>query len=149
MAGCIKEYTHYKWKWRHSHLMRISFGICRISDRFAISDSVRIFPLYHLNINMSKSMKNTNPKAIVTVGDLDAKYFGRMAYGKITFNPDGTLPDDKGIRCTAGADAFTGTVELYDLSADAVVWSVPASHQYSTQGAYLGTVLDFALADLV
>ena len=94
-------------------------------------------------------MKNTNPKAIVTVGDLDAKYFGRMADGKITFNPDGTLPDDKVIRYTAGADAFTGTIELYDASADAVVWSVPAVNEYSAQGVYLGTVVNFALVDLV
>lgn len=94
-------------------------------------------------------MKNTNPKAVVTLGDLDVKYFVQAADGKITFNPDGTLPDDKVIRYTAGADAFTGTVELFDTSAKAVVWSVPASNQYSTQGAYLGTVLNFALANLV
>ena len=94
-------------------------------------------------------MKNTNPKAVVTLGDLDVKYFAQGADGKITFNPDGILPDDKVIRYTAGANAFTGTVELYDQSADAVVWSVPAFNQYSTQGVYLGTVLNFALADLV
>lgn len=100
-------------------------------------------------------MKNTNPKAVVTLGDLDVKYFVQGADGKITFNPDGTLPDDKVIRYTAGvdaftgADAFTGNVELFDTSANAVVWSVPAYNQYSTQGAYLGTVLNFALADLV
>ena len=94
-------------------------------------------------------MKNTNPKAVVTLGDLDVKYFAQGADGKITFNPDGNLPDDKVIRYTAGADAFTGTVELYDTSADAVVWSVPASNQYSAQGVYLSTVVNFALPDLV
>lgn len=94
-------------------------------------------------------MKNTNPKAVVTLGDLDVKYFAQGADGKITFNPDGTLPDDKVIRYTAGADAFAGTIELYDASADAVVWSVPAVNEYSAQGVYLGTVVNFALADLV
>lgn len=94
-------------------------------------------------------MKNTNPKAVVTLGDLDVKYFTQGVDGIITLNPDGSLPDDKVIRYTAGADAFSGIVELYDQSADAVVWSVSAFNQYSTQGAYLGTVLNFALADLV
>ena len=94
-------------------------------------------------------MKNTNPKAVVTLGDLDVKYFAQAADGKITLNPDGMLPDDKTIRYTAGADAFSGTVELFDTSANAVVWSVPASNEYSTQGVYLGTVLNFELADLV
>ena len=94
-------------------------------------------------------MKNTDPKARLTLGDLDTKYFVQAADGKITFNADGTLPDDKVIRYTAGADAFTGTVELYDPSANAVVWSVPAMNEFSTSGVYLGTVVNFALADLV
>lgn len=94
-------------------------------------------------------MKNTNPKAVVTLGDLDVKYFTQGADGKITLNPDGILPDDKVIRYTTGADAFAGTIELYDASADAVVWSVPAVNEYSAQGVYLGTVVNFALADLV
>lgn len=94
-------------------------------------------------------MLNTNPKAVVTVGDLDTAYFTRKPDGKISFNPDAGLPDDKTIRYTAGADAFTGTIELYDASADAVVWSVPAVNEYSAQGVYLGTVVNFALPDLV
>lgn len=94
-------------------------------------------------------MKNTNPKAVVTLGDLDIKYFTQGADGKITLNPDGALPDDKVIRYTAGVDAFTGTVELFDTSANAVVWSAPATNDYSTQGVYLGTKLNFALDDLV
>ena len=94
-------------------------------------------------------MKNTDPKARLTLGDLDTKYFLQGADGKITFNADGTLPDDKIIRYTAGADAFNGTVELYDTSAAAVVWSVPAMNEFSTSGAYLGTVVNFSLADLV
>lgn len=94
-------------------------------------------------------MKNTNPKAVVTLGDLDTKYFVQLPTGIVSFNPDGTLPEDKVIRYTAGADAFTGTVELYDTSAAAVVWSVPAINEYSTQGVYLGTQLNFSLPDLV
>ena len=94
-------------------------------------------------------MKNIDPKARVTLGDLDTKYFTQAADGKITINPDGMLPDDKVIRYTAGADAFNGTVELYDTSAAAVVWSVPAMNEFSTSGVYLGTVVNFALADLV
>ena len=94
-------------------------------------------------------MKNTDPKARLTLGDLDPKYFLQAADGKITFNADGTLPDDKVIRYTAGADAFVGTVELFDASANAVVWSVPAMNEFSISGAYLGTVVNFALADLV
>ena len=93
-------------------------------------------------------MKNTNPKAVVTLGDLDIKYFTQDIDGKITLNPDGALPDDKVIRYTAGADAFTGTVELFDPSANAVVWSASATNDYSAQGVYLGTKLNFALADL-
>ena len=94
-------------------------------------------------------MKNTNDKAIVTLGDLDTKFFTQAADGKITLNPDGMLPDDKTVRYTAGADAFSGTVELFDASANAVVWSVAATNSYSAQGVYLGTSLNFALADLV
>lgn len=93
-------------------------------------------------------MLNTNPKAVITVGDLDTQYFDRKPDGKITFKPDGVLPDAKVIRYTAGADAFTGLVELFDTSAAAVVWSAPATNTYSAQGVYLGTVLNFALADL-
>lgn len=93
-------------------------------------------------------MLNTNPKAIVTVGDLDTTFFTRKPDGKITFNPDGSLPEDRAIRYTAGADAFAGTVELFDTSANAVVWSMPAVNEYSAQGVYLGTVVNFALADL-
>ena len=93
-------------------------------------------------------MKNTDPKARLTLGDLDTKYFTQADDGKITLNADGTLPDDKAIRYTAGADAFAGTVELFDASANAVVWSVPAINEYSSSGVYLGTVVNFALADL-
>ena len=93
-------------------------------------------------------MKNMDPKARVTLGDLDPKYFLQAADGKITLNADGTLPDDKAIRYTVGADAFAGTVELFDASANAVVWSVPAINEYSSSGVYLGTVVNFALADL-
>ena len=93
-------------------------------------------------------MKNTATNAIITLGDLDSKYFVQLADGRVSFNPDGTLPDDKVIRYTAGADAFTGVVELYDTSAGAVVWSTPAVNTYSTQGVYLGTSLNFALANL-
>ena len=94
-------------------------------------------------------MINLDPKARVTVGDLDPQFFTRKPDGKITFNTDGALPEDRAIRYTAGADAFTGTVELFDTSANAVVWSMPAVNEYSASGAYLGTQLDFALADLV
>ena len=94
-------------------------------------------------------MKNTDPKARLTLGDLDTKYFVQLPDGKVSFNPDGALPDDKVIRYTAGADAFNGTIELYDTSAAAVVWSVPAMNEFSTSGVYLGTVVNFALADLV
>ena len=93
-------------------------------------------------------MMNLDPKARITLGDLDTTYFVRKPDGKITFNPDGGLPDDRTIRYTAGATAFEGTVELYDASAAAVVWSVPAINEYSASGVYLGTVVNFALADL-
>ena len=94
-------------------------------------------------------MLNTDPKARVTVGDLDTTYFIRKPDGKITFNPDGGLPDDRVIRYTAGADAFAGIVELFDTSANAVVWSAPAVNEYSASGVYLGTTLNFSLPDLV
>lgn len=94
-------------------------------------------------------MKNTNPKAVITLGDLHADSFIQNADGTIGINRDGGLPDDRVIRYTAGADAFTGTVELYDNSAASVVWSVPAVNEYSAQGVYLGTQLNFSLPDLV
>ena len=94
-------------------------------------------------------MLNTDPKARITLGDLDTQFFTRKPDGKITFNPDGALPDDRTIRYTAGADAFNGTVELFDASANAVVWSMPAVNEYSASGVYLGTQLNFTLADLV
>jgi len=94
-------------------------------------------------------MQNTNPKAVVTLGDLDTRYFVQLPTGIISFNPDGTLPNDKVLRYTAGADAFTGVVELFDTSANVVVWSTPAVNHYSTQGVYISTALNFGLADLV
>lgn len=93
-------------------------------------------------------MLNTDPKARVTLGDLDTQFFTRKPDGKITFNTDGALPEDRAIRYTAGADAFAGTVELFDTSANAVVWSMPAVNEYSASGVYLGTQLNFALPDL-
>ena len=94
-------------------------------------------------------MKNTNPKAIITLGDLHADSFIQNADGTIGINRDGGLPDDRDIRYTAGADAFTGKVELFDTSANAVVWDADATNLYSAQGTYLGTVLALALPDLV
>lgn len=93
-------------------------------------------------------MKNTNPNAVVTLGDLHADSFVQNADGTIAINRDGGLPDDRDIRYTAGPDAFAGKAELYDTSAAAVVWDVDVRNLYSTQGVYLGSVLMLGVADL-
>lgn len=98
-------------------------------------------------------MKNTNPNAVVTLGDLHADSFVQNADGTIAINRDGGLPDDRDIRYTAGVtalgpDAFAGKAELYDASAAAVVWDVDVRNLYSTQGVYLGSVLMLGVADL-
>ena len=85
-------------------------------------------------------MKNSNPNAIVSLGDLNPKHFLQNVDGTITLNPDFDLQTDRQIRYTAGADAYTGTVELFDSSMNVVVWSMPVVNHYSTQGKYLGSI---------
>jgi hypothetical protein len=74
------------------------------------------------------------------LGDLNPNHFLQNADGAITLNPDFDLPSDRRLRYTSGADAFTGTVELFDSSMNVVVWSMPVENQYSTQGKYLGSI---------
>lgn len=93
-------------------------------------------------------MKNTNANARITLGDLDPRFFVQRDDGTISFNPDGDIPGDRTVRYTPGVDAFTGAVELYDASANAVIWSIPAVNTYSSQGKYLSTELNFGLVDL-
>ena len=94
-------------------------------------------------------MKNTNANARITLGDLDPRFFVQQADGTISFNTDGDIPSDRTIRYTPGKGAFAGTVELYDASADTVIWSIPAVNVYNSQGKYLSTELNFGLAGLV
>lgn len=94
-------------------------------------------------------MKNTNANARITLGDLDTRFFVQQADGTIGFNTDGDIPSDRTIRYTPGHDAFAGTVELYDASANTVIWSIPAVNAYNSRGKYLSTELNFGLADLV
>ena len=94
-------------------------------------------------------MKNTDANARITLGDLDPRFFTQQADGTISFNTDGDIPSDRTIRYTPGTDAFAGAVELYDASADTVIWSIPAVNAYNSQGKYLSTELNFGLADLV
>lgn len=89
-------------------------------------------------------MKNTNAKAIVTIGDLGAG-FSQGADGKINVQgePDITAS------YLAGADAFTGKVQFKDTSSGNLLWEMNATNHYDTMGTYIGTVLNFALPALV
>ena len=89
-------------------------------------------------------MKNTATNAVITLGDLGTG-FVQAADGKITVQaePDLTLA------YLAGADAFTGKVQIKDTSSNNVLAEMNATNLYDTTGVYVGTVLNFALPALV
>ena len=88
-------------------------------------------------------MKNTDAKAIVTLGDLGTG-FTQGADGKINVQ---SVP---GITASylAGADAFTGKVRLKDACGCNVLAEINATNLYDTTGEYVGTVMNFALPAL-
>ena len=88
-------------------------------------------------------MKNTDTKAIVTLGDLGAG-FTQSADGKIN------VQAAPGITASylAGGDAFTGKVQFKDTSSNNLLFELNATNTYDTTGAYVGTVLNFALPAL-
>ena len=67
------------------------------------------------------------------------------ADGKINVQAE---PDLK-LGYLAGADAFTGKVQIKDTSSDNVLAEMNATNLYDTTGLYVGTVLNFALPALV
>lgn len=89
-------------------------------------------------------MKNTATNAVITLGDLGTG-FVQDADGKISVQvePDLTLA------YLAGADSFTGKVQIKDTSSGNVLTEADATNLYDTTGKYLGTVLKFALPALV
>ena len=89
-------------------------------------------------------MKNTSTNAVITLGDLGAG-FTQAADGKITVQAE---PDLK-LAYLAGADVFTGKVQIKDASSNNVLADMNATNLYDTTGMYVGTVLNFALPALV
>lgn len=89
-------------------------------------------------------MKNTASNAVITLGDLGTG-FVQAADGKINVQaePDLTLA------YSAGADAFTGKVQIKDTSSGNVLAEADATNLYDTTGQYIGTVLNFARPALV
>ena len=89
-------------------------------------------------------MKNTASNAVITLGDLGTG-FVQAADGKINVQsePDPTLA------YLAGADAFTGKVQIKDTRSGNVLTEADATNLYDTTGEYIGTVLNFALPALV
>ena len=95
-------------------------------------------------------MKNTATNAVITLGDLGTG-FVQDADGKINVQvePDLTLDYLAVADPYTGADAFTGKVLIKDASSGNVLMEANATNLYDTTGQYIGTVLNFALPDLV
>ena len=89
-------------------------------------------------------MKNTNPNALITLGDLGTG-FVQGADGKLNVQSE----PDITASYLAGTNAFTGQVQFKDTSSGNLLWAIPATNMYDTTGAYIGTVLNFALPALV
>ena len=93
-------------------------------------------------------MQNNASNAVLTYGDFKAGVLVREAVTDLLVVA-AESEHDRAIRYTAGADVHNGTVELYDTSKAAVMWSAPAKNLYAATGVYVGTVLNFSLPTLV
>lgn len=96
-------------------------------------------------------MKNTATNAVITLGDLGTG-FVQAADGKINVQvePDLTLTYEANfVDPYVGNDQFNGKVQIKDTTSGNVLAEVPATNLYDTTGKYVGTVLNFALPDLV
>ena len=89
-------------------------------------------------------MKNTASNAVITLGDLGTG-FVQAADGKINVQAEPALT----LAYLAGAGAGTGKVQIKDTSSGNVLAEANATNLYDTTGAYIGTVLNFALPALV
>ena len=116
-------------------------------------------------------MKNTNPNAIIRLGDLQKPPFIQLPDGSIGID-FGTIPPeqlDESVKAVLNnvtvtyADDPTDPVnvgtQVWTLSylddtqtppaaATAVLWSIPVKHQYDTTGEYVGSMLDCAKPNL-
>ena len=94
-------------------------------------------------------MKNTDPKAILTLGDLGTG-FVQAADGKINVQveQDLVLAYLADVDPYTGASAFTGKVQIKDASSNNVLAEINATNLYDTTGEYVGTVMNFALPAL-
>ena len=89
-------------------------------------------------------MKNTATNAVITLGDLGTG-FVQDADGKINVQAKSDLT----LAYSAGADVFTGKVQIKDTSSGNVLTEADATNLYDTTGQYIGTTLNFALPALV
>ena len=92
-------------------------------------------------------MKNNAANAVLTYGDFKSGVLVREPVTDLLVVSTES-ENDRAIRYTAGADVHNGTVELYDTSMGAVLWSAPAKNLYDATGQYVGTVLNFSLPAL-
>lgn len=94
-------------------------------------------------------MQNTNPNAILRLGDLNPASFVQNAEGKIVIN---TLQLDSGDRSfiyTPSADNNTGDQAYHDYSSDKDLWKLPLTNLFGSDGSYLGSAINFGFNDLV
>lgn len=91
---------------------------------------------------------NTDPRAIIRLGDLGAGLKQDPATGLIVIDPS-TVPDaDFTAVYTAGADAFAGKIAFKDTSSGKLISEVDATNLYDATGEYVGTVINFGLPAL-
>lgn len=94
-------------------------------------------------------MQNTNPNAILRLGDLHPASFAQNAEGKIVIN---TLQIDSGDRSfiyTPSADGTTGDQLYHDYSSGKDLWRLPVMNLFGSEGSYLGSAINFVFDDLV
>ena len=90
-------------------------------------------------------MKNTNTNAIIRLGDLGNEFY-QDAKGLIRVQAE---PDMSYAYVADKADVYTGSLQFTDTSSGNVLVTVPVTNLFDTQGAYLGSVLKFNVANLV
>ena len=89
-------------------------------------------------------MKNTNPNAIVRLGDLGNEFYqGKNGLIRVRAEPDMSYA-----YVADAADLYAGSLQLTDTSSGNVLVTIPVTNLFDTQGAYLGSVLKFNVADL-
>ena len=89
-------------------------------------------------------MKNANAAAIIRLGDLGNE-FHQDENGLIRVQ---AKPYMSYAYVADPADVYAGELQLKDTSSGNVLVTIPVTNLFDTQGAYLGSVMCFAVDDL-